>query len=235
MQEIDISQKEMIKSFIDKNDLDLMIVDNGFFKFKVVAMDKVEFSFYIKDKSFILVKYDQSKDISDILSEEPHTYSQFNNIQQMLEQIKLYDDSLSKSWWSPVSDVTQLGTNIDTYDENWFEFIIGQKFSKVDGGRNITYLSYTSKEYRPELKSLYNTLHEVSEINNLEYTTVEGLNIEIHPLNCMDKNESYLFKVQCNNEEVLKEYINFVVYKKKGLKKLVKETFDTMENYKIKR
>lgn len=61
------------------------------------------------------------------------------------------------------------------------------------------------------------------------YTKVDKLYFEIHPISCQPGNESYLVKLLCNNEEVLKEFINYIVSRKKGLKLLIKTIFDEIK------
>ena len=49
----------------------------------------------------------------------------------------------------------------------------------------------------------------------------------------MEGQESYLLKLSCNNEEIFKEYINYKVVKKKGLKLLIDNIFKSLESFKI--
>ena len=83
------------------------------------------------------------------------------------------------------------------------------------------------------MKSPYNTIHEVSPINQETYAVVEKLYFEIHPISCLEKRESYLLKLLINNEEVFKEYVNYIVLSKKGLKLLIENIFNSVEKFKI--
>jgi hypothetical protein len=106
----------------------------------------------------------------------------------------------------------------------------GYQVSEVNG---YDYITYTNDNYKPEIISPFNILHEVSTINNKVATKLDKLYFEIHPISCKAKNESYFFKLSANNEDVLKEYINYVVVKKRGLKILLQSLFKEMDLFKI--
>lgn len=234
MNELERIEKDKISSFIESNDLDYTVMDSDVFVFSLLSMDNMQFKIYKQEESYLLMKCDLEKirqyNEGNVML-EPYSYFNFNNLSQMLEQIKLYDDNIPKSWWSPVADVMNYG--IKHYTESWYEEFVKDGFIIEKHGQ-YEFLSFTSKEYKPELKSPFNTLHEVSELNKLEYTSLDELHIEIQPISCVDRNESYLFKIQCNSDQVFKEYINYVVSRKKGLRILIKETFTIMEKFKTK-
>ena len=81
--------------------------------------------------------------------------------------------------------------------------------------------------------SPFNTLHEVSAFNNLQLEKIDKLYFEVHPISCVKKRESYLVKLLCNNDNTFKEYINYKVYKEKGLKLMLNTLFNDMEKYKL--
>lgn len=63
---------------------------------------------------------------------------------------------------------------------------------------------------------------------------MEKLSFEIHPISCKEQNESYLFKLAFNDDPILKEWINYRIIRKKGLKIFLETLFNEMEKYKIK-
>jgi hypothetical protein len=60
---------------------------------------------------------------------------------------------------------------------------------------------------------------------------MDRLYVEIHPISLKEKNESYLIKILINNEPVLKEYINYRVFKKKGLNLFLEELLNNKNQY----
>jgi hypothetical protein len=55
---------------------------------------------------------------------------------------------------------------------------------------------------------------------------VNKLYFEIHPITCVENGEKYLFKILANNEEVLKEFINYIAFGKRGLMNLIDYIID---------
>lgn len=230
MEELNIntSDKERIISFIKENDLDYKVVDNGITRFHVVAEDGMKFQFQNHNENWILIKYDPRKDEQ---KQVPFDYFNYKTLPQVLEQLSYHDKSITKTYWDIILDSIQIGFDKENYNENWFDGIINEDWEVEDCGSYKT-ISYVNDSYKPELKSPFNTLHEVSTINDIQFTKVEKLSIEIHPISCLEGNESYLLKLLCNNEEVFKEYINYRVYKKKGIKMLLEQIFSEMERFK---
>ena len=229
MEEVKIStsDKERIVNFIKENDLDYTIVDNGITRFHVVAEDGIKFQFQNHNENWLLIKYDQIKDQQ---KDAPFDYYNYKTLPQALEQLSYHDKSIHKKYWDFLLDSVQIGFDNVNYDENWFSDIINEDWKIEDCGTYKT-ISYINDKYKPELKSPFNTLHEVSTINDIQFTKVDKLSIEIHPISCLERNESYLLKLLCNNDEIFKEYINYIVYKRKGLKLLVEQIFSEMERF----
>lgn len=69
-----------------------------------------------------------------------------------------------------------------------------------------------------------------SPYNEYGYNEVHKFYFEIHPISVVRNNETYLFKLLINNEEILKEYVNYKVSRRKGLKILIKELIKTTKN-----
>lgn len=111
------------------------------------------------------------------------------------------------------------------YNDNWIDDFKFDEFWSVDSSDNYNYLVYNNPDVSSNINSPFNILHEVSPINDIQLTKVNKLYFEIHPISCQSGNESYLLKLLCNNEEVLKEFINYIVSKKKGLKLLIDTIF----------
>jgi len=229
MKEILESDKERIIDFIKINDLDYVIVDDGIIRFHIIAYDGIKLYIQIYNDIYILTKYDPSKDKVGGL---PYENFQFNNLQTLLEQLKIYDDSLHKSFWTMTSNSIDIGFDNNNYIEDWYNEFKKDDFWNIEDTDNYTYLTYKNNNYKPELKSPFNTISEVSPINDVIFTRVDSLYFQIHPISCLDGNESYLLKLQCNNEEVLKEYINYLVSSKKGLRLLLDTIFKEMEKFK---
>lgn len=163
MEHINETDKNRLLQFINENELDYSAVDNSLFKFNLIAYDKQAFQFYTFENQHIIVKYDKTKDKPGTI---PYEYYYFQNMQQVLEQLKLYDNSIPKTWWYPIIDTTDLGLDKFNYNENWFsEFLRDDNYltEQVDYYCVIT---YQNDEYKPELHSPFNTLHEVSLFNN---------------------------------------------------------------------
>jgi hypothetical protein len=224
---IDISKNEIIRisDFIIYNDLDYDIINNGIIRYHIKSFDNMVFYFYKYESNYILVRYDKTKDGKP--GQQAYEYYQFQNLQQILEQLKIYDDNIYKQWWYPTTNSTEIGFDSTNYNDDWLkDFKEENEYWSVKSEEDkYKYLTYNNSNIKPYLKSPFNTLHEVSPINDIIYTKVEKLYFEIHPISCEPGRESYLLKLLCNNEEVLKEFINYIISKKKGLKLLIDNIF----------
>ena len=226
-----LQDKERIKQFIKDNDLDYNIVDEGVSKFHIVAYDGITFHFETYNDNWILVKFDHKKNDIYNIGSQPFEYFQFPNLTSILEQLSHHDKSISKTYWNLIQDSMEIG--VYNYSDGWYNDLIRGNNWLVEDMETYKIVTYTSEDYNPELKSPFNTIHEVSPINNLTYTKCEKLYFEIHPINLLEGNESYLIKLLCNNEQIFKEYINYVAFKKKGLKMFLEMMFKDMERFKI--
>ena len=224
---IDENDKNRICQFIHYNDLDYTIIDDEILKFRIISNDNISFSFYKYDESYIVVKYDKSKDVVNDPTSQAYQYFNFKTISQLLEQLKYYDENLPKKYWEVTTNSAEIGFDKSSYKEDWFEeFSKDVEYTTIeDDDSGYKYLTYNNPKKSPKMKSPYNTLHQVSDINYEEdsYIKVSKLYFEIHPISCQEGNEKYLLKLLSNNEEVLKEFINYIVTKKKGLNNLISE------------
>lgn len=231
MIQLNNSDKSRIISFIKENDLDYSLFDDNIGKFRIMSYDNLEFHPYLVDENYVLVRYDKTKDKSDNPFRSPYDYFSYKNIPSMLESLKLYDDSIHKVWWYPILNTAEIGFDKNSYSENWHDGILSEDYDVYEDIHS-NYISYDNNSYQPVIKSPYNTLHEVSEINSEYVSKVDSLNFEIHPISCQKGNESYLFKIRYNNEEVLTEYISYKVVRKKGLKLFLENLFESMKPFK---
>lgn len=229
----DIDKKRLLE-FVNENDLDYTPIDNGIFKFKLQSYDDITFQFFTFENKYIIMTYDPKKDLDTskgTVTDIPNAY--YENMQQVLEQLKVYDENILKTWWQPIADTIELDVDMNSYNEEWYSDLLKDKYIS-EKENNYSILIYNDESYKPVLYSPFNTLHEVSPINVQTGTHLEKLSFEIHPISCRVKNESYLVKIAFNDEPVLKEWINYKVFKKKGLKIFLETLFNEMEQYKTK-
>lgn len=224
------NDKKRITDFILEQELDLMELDNPLSgKFSVSASDGITFFIYANNESYLIVKYDQEKERQN---RQAYEYFQFQNIPQILEQLSLYDNSIPKMYWSPTTESVQIGFDDQNYQVDWYKQFQKDENWRVEEDRNCHILIYENSNYKPELISPFNTLHEVSTINSKQYTKVDKLYFEIHPVSLRERNETFYLKLVCNNDEKFKEYINYNISKKKGLKLFLEDLFLNMEKFK---
>ena len=216
--------------YIELNDLDYTTVNNGLTRFHITSENMVTFTIYNSEDQFLVTKYDGNKDTGKP-GEQPFEYYQFKTFSEVLEQLKYYDDNLYKVYWQPTLESIEIGFDKNNHIEDWYSKYIKDEHYTIEETFNYKYIVYENKNYSPELISPFNTLHEVSDFNEMELTKVDRLYFEIHPVSCAKKNESYYVKIQCNNEEVLKDYINYFVYKEKGLKMFIEGLFNDMSKF----
>jgi hypothetical protein len=229
MIKIKASDCDKIIDFIKINDLDLITneTDN---KFNIISYDNLQFTIYQVDESYVLVRYDRNKDIPNNPSSQAYEYYNFEVLSKLLEQLKVHDESIIKNWWVPILNSAEIG--FDNSDENWLlEFITDNNY-QIKSDTHSKYIEYNNDKYKPILRSPFNTLHEVSYINDEFLERINKLNFEIHAISLKEGNESYLAKILINNEEILKEYTNFIITRKKGLKLFLNNLFLEMETFK---
>lgn len=234
MQVINEENKKRLIDYIELNDLDYIPVDNGISRFHILSEDKITFTIYDNEGKFIVTKYDSNKDTGKP-GEQPFEYYNFNTFSEVLEQLKYYDDNLYKVYWQPTLESIEIGFDKDNHIDDWYSKYIVDDFYTIEETFTYKYIVYENNNYSPELISPFNTLHEVSDFNSMELTKVDKLYFEIHPVSCKVKNESYYVKLQCNNEEVLKDYINYFVYKEKGLRMFIEGLFNDMSKFKMRK
>jgi len=232
MQIISSEYKKRLNQFIIDNDLDYDYVETVLHE-QLISYDKQCFRLYEYNNEFVLVKYNPLVDHT-APGAQTHNYLSFKTFTQLLEHLANYDRSLYKQYWYIAKDVSEIGNDTNSYLEDWYNDFKKNDNYKIDDSYSYNTLIFEDESYKPELKSPHNTIHMVSEMHPLQYTKVESLYFEVHPISCSPKRESYLLKLKCNNDEIFKEYINYVVTSKKGLRLLIETIFNTLSVYKVK-
>jgi len=232
------SDKQRIIDYITENELDYNITE-GIFRFGLVSYDNQLFNIYKNNEQYVLVKMDPDKDFQ--AQYDPgvmaYEYYYYQNLQQVIEQLSLYDNAVYKVWWELLDghnnrpSSANMGFTNEGYTEDWFsDHLTIDKYNVEDYDDQYKYVVYEDK--RPiKVISPHNTLHEVSLFNNFSMSDMDRLYVEIHPISLKEKNESYLVKILINNEPVLKEWINYRVFKKKGLNLFLEELLNNKNQY----
>lgn len=216
------SDKKRIIEYITQNELDYKISDNGIFKFHLISDDGYMFQIYDYNDQYVVTKSDKSRHFE---------YYYYKNLQQVLEQLAFYDNNLHKIWWEPIANAIDIGFYKEEYTDDW-----SKDFTTID--TNWTHIeedqyrcAVYQKKTHIKVISPFNTLHEVSAFNTYKPDDMEKLYMEIHPISVKKGAESYLVKILINNEEIMKEYINYRVKRKKGLKLFLENLFNNKNQY----
>ena len=210
------SDKKRIIEYINQNELDYNISDGVIFKFHLISYDGYMFQIHNYNEQYLVIKSDKSGKFN---------YYYYKNIQQVMEQLSFYDNNLHKIWWSSTTNTVDIGFCSEDYTDDWSkDFTKNENWSYID--ENQYKCAVFEKKLRIKVISPYNTLHEVSELNTYSPDDMDKLYMEIHPISVKNKEESYLVKILINKEEIMKEYINYIVKRKKGLKLFLEELFN---------
>lgn len=218
--------KKRVKEFIEMNDLDYTITDNEISRFQLTSYDGDIFYIQENEGNFTLIRRYENN------GSEQFNYIPMENINKLMEALSIRDKSLEKTYWTLIMSDAEYGVIKEQYNDEWYEdFVIPGK--NLEERQEFNYITYENHNYRPVLNHPANTLHEISPINELTPNVVEKLYFEIHPVSCQENNERYIFKLLSNNDKVFKEYINYLVFRKKGIRLLVEQIFQDMEQYKV--
>jgi hypothetical protein len=223
------SDKKRISEYIKENELDYKISDGAIFRYSINSYDDKIFYIHRYDEKYVVVKYDESK---ERMRQQAHFYFTFENIQQVLEQLSLYDDSLYKVWWhTPKSSMAGVvGFDKSNYNDEWVSNTLKTNENwKIDEDNDYKYLIY-EEERKIKVISPFNELHKTGYYEKT-YFEMDKLYFEVHPLDLTESNESYLVKVLINNEPILKEYINYNVRRRKGLRLFLENLFSNKNEY----
>lgn len=214
--------KESIRDFIEINDLNYEVIDDVINDFKILAEDGIIFSFVLHEEEVIIIKYNSEKD--NKFGETTHEYFNFKTLSSALEQLKYYDEQIPRKYYETTLNSIEIGFNKIGYDEKWYEKLdINVENLSIIEDEQYKYLVYENDKLYPKMIDSAYTLHEVSYLNSHINIDVNKLYFEIHPICCLSG--KYNLKLLKNNEVVLKEYINYITYGKKGLGKLISDIF----------
>jgi len=234
IQLIDDREKERIFQFIKESDLDYEIVDNGIIKPHIIAYDNQRFFFQKNEGKYIIIKYDKSKDKPG--TSGAYQYFNLESVTQIMEQLKLYDEAIPKKFWEATSNSIDFPFDKENYKDDWYSELLKDEHYSIEEDLHCKYVVYSNDEYKPEMKSPFNTVGDDAWGSILHESKPEKINklyFEIYPVSTLEGNESYLLKILCNNEEVLKEYITYRVIKRKGLRLLMESIFSEAEKFKL--
>lgn len=216
-----VSQQKLIK-FIEMNDLDYQVIDNGISRFHVTSYDGKTFTFYESQDQFVLVEYD--KDLEQ-QNKPAFKYHNFNSLSQLFEAMSKYDNQLHKVYWQPIMSDALHG--VKDYEKEWYKGLL-ENYQEDQDKRCLIYEDFN---YKPEITSPFNTLHQVSPINTRHIEKMDRLYFEIHPISCNE--QKYIAKILCNMDKKFPEYVNYMIWTKKGLKKFIESLFNDMKQFKI--
>jgi hypothetical protein len=235
IQGIDEREKARIFQFVEDCELEYDIIDNGIAKPALEAADGIRFHFHKDGDAYIIAKYDKGKDREG--TSGAYSFYRFQTLPQVMEQLKIYDEQIPKTYWVPDSNSIDFPFDKESYEDSWHEWIPKDECYSIEEDSHGKYLAYSSDEYRPELKSPFNTVGEDawgSILHESKPEKIGRLYFEIYQISGRPKRESYMAKILCNNEEVLKEYITYRIYKKKGLRLFLESFFKEMEAFRIR-
>jgi len=233
IQRIEEREKERIFQFIKENDLDYDIVDNGIIKPHLIAYDGQRFFFHKNESQYVVVQYDKSKDKPG--TSGAYQYYTMQSVMQIMEQLKQYDESIYKTFWEATANSIDFPFDSVNYKDDWYTDLIKDEHYSIEEDLHCKYVVYSNDEYKPELKSPFNTVGEDAWGSILHESKPEKINklyFEIHPVSTLEGRESYLLKILCNNEKVLKEYVTYKVIKRKGLRLLIESIFEEAKKFK---
>lgn len=221
------SDKKRIIDYIKENELDYNISDTDIFRFHIVSEDNYLFQIYNYNEQYILISTLSEK--GDHTQSQKFKYSYFKNLQQVIEQLSYHDNSIHKCWWELLDGIGRPSSiNIcsikEGYDDDWFK-----DFSKNEDWYHIEEDQYKCLIYEKEINVKITSPHD--KYNEYPPFYMDKLHVEVHPISLKENNEFYLVKILINNEQILKEYINYRVRRKKGLKLFFENLFTNKNPY----
>ncbi len=231
-----LSENELTRTleFIKENELDYQYIDNGIFRPHFITYDNKKIYLGKNENMYIICTYDPDKDRP---GNNPWEWETVGNVMQIIERLKQRDESIHKVYWELIGNSIEVAFDIQNYNEEWHnEFIESDGYTKEQDSL-CTYVVFESDDYEPEIISPFNTIGSDS-IGGLIHNSIPNklskLRFEIHPIKTIPGNETYLFKVRCNEDETFPENICYQVIGKKGLKLIRQSIFSEMERFRKK-
>lgn len=226
MENLSDKEIEQIIDFINQNELDYIVINNGISPFQLFASDGSIFKFLLNDGELYLSKTHKNRNESDPNQFE---YIPFKSLNKALKYLSEYDNSIVKTYWRVVDNITEFVCKKEKYDDEWFKFIsldMNYNISTIKDGyeEGFKYLVYRNDEYKPKLATPQNQLNSLNTLNELYF--------EIYPFVCTPGKESYILRLDCNGDDKFKEFVNYVIDTKKGMKLFIEILFNELKQFK---
>lgn len=236
LEEYKISKQDQNKiiNYINDNNLSFIINEEGLFRFFISSMDGYMFQFYKNNEDYVVVSTDLKN--TNPLESKKFNYIQYKNMQQVLEQLSFYSSQMDSNfqWWEILDGIGEPYANIqfikEDYTDNWTNDFIKDDNWKIVDDSQYKYISF-SKEMSISAISPHNRLHQTSIMYDYNPDKLDKLYFEIHPICTKEHKESYVVKILINKEEILKEWINYRIFHKKGLNLFLEELFSNKNSY----
>ena len=229
------ADQKRIKDFINQNGLSYIINEEGIFRFFVSSLDGLMIQFYKYNEQYVMVTTNMNN--KDPLKPKQFNYLNCKNMQQVLEQLAFHDKNMQKSirWWDILDGIgrpssVNIGFIKEDYTDDWANDFMKNSNWQLKDDEQYKYLTF-EKKINIRVISPHNTLHEVSLFNTYSPEELDKLYFEIHPICVQENKESYYIKILINKEEIMKEWIKYRVYHKKGLKLFLEELFNNKNQY----
>lgn len=226
MENLSEKEIEQIIDFINQNELDYIVINNGISPFQLFASDGFIFKFLLNDGKLYLLSTHKDKDKGDPNQFE---YTPMESLNKALKYLAEYDNSIVKKYWHVVDNITEYVCKKESYDEDWYKFIpldLNYSIHTIKSGyeEGYKYLVYKNDEYKPVLATPQNQLNTLNTLNELYF--------EIYPFICSPGKESYIFRLDCNGDNKFKEFVNYVIDTKKGMKLFLETLFNDVKPFK---
>jgi hypothetical protein len=221
--------------FITENELDYQYIDNGIFRPYFTTYDNKKIYLGKNEGMYIICTYDPEKDKPGING--AWQWETIQNVMQIIERLKQRDESIYKVYWELTTNSIEIPFDVQNYNNEWHEeFKESEGYTKEQDSL-CTYVVFESNDYEPEIMSPWNTVGSDSLggfIHDSKPNKLSKLRFEIHPIRTIPGNETYLFKIRCNDDENFPENICYKVVSKKGLRLIRQSIFTEMESFRKK-
>jgi hypothetical protein len=215
---------DRIKNFINENELEIHINEDNILRFFISTEEGFSYQIYKTNETYIVVEINNKGYVK---------YINYSSLHQFLEQLCFVENSKPKVYFYPINQEAYAYMTFDNknYTDEWGNYLMNSDNWKLEDSYNFhdekeyKYLVY-EQDINLSVISPCNTLHDVSPLNSYNPTKISKLHFEIHPVLLTEKNEVFLCRILINTDEKFKEYINYKIMKKKGLKLFLEELFN---------